>query len=152
KCRFLFGIAILVLISLSFLLYAYQTEHLAYDQAVNSCRLLVNPSLGHYHLKKYLDKPRDPGDVEAIKAAFKSEPEQLKAAFNIIGNPGKDYQYGVLVDSENLDSFERDLFREFRKEGKEGEPKTENVRLRTSEQVLVYSAPILAAKSCMSCH
>ena len=137
KCRFLFGAAILVLITLSFWLYAYQTEDLAYDQAVNSCRLLVSPSLGHYHLKKHLEKKRDP-----------AETEQLKVAFNMV-DPGKDYQYRILLDKENLDSFERDLFREFLKEG---DNKHEDIRLRSSEQVLVYSAPILAAKSCLACH
>src|ERR1700681_2859231 len=96
KCRFLFGAAILVLITLSFWLYAYQTEHLAYDQAVNSCRLLINPSLGHFHLKNNLAS------------------EQVKAAFHMV-DPGKDYQYRIIVQSENLDSFERDLFRDFRK-------------------------------------
>ncbi len=41
KCRFLFGAFILLLITGSFWLYARQTEHLAYDQIVNTCRLLV---------------------------------------------------------------------------------------------------------------
>jgi signal transduction histidine kinase len=41
KCRFLFGAFILVLITGSFWLYARQTEHLAYEQITNSCRLLV---------------------------------------------------------------------------------------------------------------
>src|SRR5437660_6226634 len=82
KCRFLFGAAILVLITLSFWLYAYKTEHLAYDQADHSCRLLVSPSLGHFHLKKKLD-------VALIKAAF-----------NMV-DPGKDYQYRIIQESEN---------------------------------------------------
>src|SRR5450432_1043885 len=90
KCRFLFGAAILVLITLSFWLYAFQTEHLAYDQAVNSCRLLVSPSLGHYHLKRKLDSP------------------EIKAAFAMV-DPGKDYQYRIIEQNENLESFERDL-------------------------------------------
>src|SRR3954454_10427370 len=88
KCRFLFGAAILVLITLSFWLYAYRTEHLAYDQAVNTCRLLVNPSLGHFHLKQNADNP------------------QMKAAFTMV-DPGKDYQYRIILQKENLDSPER---------------------------------------------
>jgi two-component system sensor histidine kinase BarA len=130
KCRFLFGAAILMLITLSFWLYAYQTERLAYDQAVNSCRLLVNPSLGHFHLKKNVDSA------------------QVKAAFAMV-DPGKDYQYNIIDQNANLDSFERDLFRDFRKDP---EDRAENVRVRSSEQVLVYSAPIWAAKSCLACH
>src|SRR5436305_2277868 len=41
KCRFLFGAFILLLITASFLLYARQTEHLAYEQIKTACRLLV---------------------------------------------------------------------------------------------------------------
>ncbi len=41
KCRFLFGGFSLVLITGSFLLYARQTETLAYDQLNTACRLLV---------------------------------------------------------------------------------------------------------------
>ncbi len=41
KCRFLFGAFILLLITGSFWLYARQTEHLAYEQIVTTCRLLV---------------------------------------------------------------------------------------------------------------
>ena len=50
KCRFLFGSGIVTLITLSFWLYAYQTEHLAYEQAVTTCRLLVSPILAQQHL------------------------------------------------------------------------------------------------------
>jgi two-component system, NarL family, sensor histidine kinase BarA len=132
KCRFLFGAAILVLITLSFWLYAHQTEKLAYDQAITTCRLLVNPSLGHYHLKKNLDK------------------DEVKAAFIDMVDPGKDYQYVVLKEDEkNLDIFDRDLFRDFRKESDE---RNEKYNVRPNEQVLVYSAPLLSEKSCLSCH
>src|SRR5262245_20749413 len=41
KYRFLFGGFILLLITGSFWIYARQTEHLAYDQLVTACRLLV---------------------------------------------------------------------------------------------------------------
>src|SRR5438874_3172 len=130
KCRFLFGAAILVLITLSFWLYAYQTELLAYDQAVTSCRLLVSPSLGHRHLRK------------------KEDSELVRAAFQMV-EPGKEkeyqYQYDIIVEkaNANLDTFERDLFRVFRKD-----PESENVHNRFSEQVLVYSKPIWAGTAC----
>jgi signal transduction histidine kinase len=142
KCRFLFGAAIVILITLSFWLYARQTEGLAYDEAVNSCRLLVNPSLGHFHLKKYLEDP----DLKANA----SEVAQVKAAFYMF-DPGKDYQYNIMVEKENwrLDSFDRDLFQKFRKETDE---RKEEPRPRPSEQVLVFSSAILAGKSCVACH
>src|SRR5437763_14361347 len=41
KCRFLFGAFSLLLITGSFWLYAWRTEHLAYDQITTTCRQLV---------------------------------------------------------------------------------------------------------------
>jgi signal transduction histidine kinase len=131
KCRFLFGAAILVLITLSFWLYAYRTEDLADAEAVNSCRLLEKPSLAHFHLKNHRQSP------------------EVEAAFNMVDG-SKIYQYNIIVEKESdLGSFERDLFRDFRKETEE---RHENVRRRPKEQVLVYSAPIVAMKSCVTCH
>ena len=43
KCRFLFGAFSLSLITLCFWLYAYRTEHLAYDQLMTTSQLLVDP-------------------------------------------------------------------------------------------------------------
>src|SRR3954452_20923399 len=52
KCRFLFGAGILVLITASFWFYAVQNEELASDQAISTCRLLVNPILVKQHLPR----------------------------------------------------------------------------------------------------
>jgi two-component system sensor histidine kinase BarA len=41
KCRFLFGGFIVLLISGSFWLYAQQTEHLAFEQIVSTCRVVA---------------------------------------------------------------------------------------------------------------
>src|SRR5947208_10563823 len=51
KCRLLLGGGILALTSLSFWLYARQTEQLAFDQLTNQGRLLVQPSLAELHLQ-----------------------------------------------------------------------------------------------------
>src|SRR5437660_10798287 len=82
KCRFLFGAAILVLITLSFWLYAYQTESVAYDQAVNSCRLLVKPSLAHFHLKRKIDSG-------VFGEGLDKDNAQVKAAFDMF-DPGNE--------------------------------------------------------------
>src|SRR5688572_14485366 len=50
KCRFLLGAGILLLITLSFWVYARQTESLAYDQTANTGRLLIAPIVGRYHV------------------------------------------------------------------------------------------------------
>ena len=60
KCRFLFGAGILLLITVSFWVYAYLTERLAYDQAKTTCRLLVNPFLAKRHLSHLADRKGDP--------------------------------------------------------------------------------------------
>jgi signal transduction histidine kinase len=78
---------------------------------------------------------------------LKRSPE-VEAAFSFVDG-SKIYQYEIIVEKESLNSFDRDLFRDFRKETEE---RNENIRRRPKEQVLVYSAPIVAAKSCVACH
>src|SRR5688572_13275078 len=90
KCRFLFGAGILVLITLSFGLYAYQTEHLTYEQADTTSRLLVNPSLTDHMLAN-----------QSSKGDKKLERMPLELA-----------QYLLLSESQNLDGHERELFKE----------------------------------------
>src|SRR5471030_2770558 len=86
KCRFLFGSGVVVLITLSFWFYAYQTEHLAYDQAVTTCRLLVSPVLGQQHLNLIKNElhnsalPRQFGNLDHV----------------VLKEPGKEYQYHFL--------------------------------------------------------
>src|SRR5882724_2037704 len=114
KCRFLFGAGILVLITLSFWLYAYRTEHLAYDQASATCRLLVNPILAQQHLVA----------LKAIKKSDKPETEAVNEVFDpsimVLKEPGKEYQYLFLRDSKLFDDpWERDLYKEYLK-GDEG--------------------------------
>jgi two-component system sensor histidine kinase BarA len=140
KCRFLFGAGILLLITLSFWLYAYQTEGLAYDQATATCRLLVAPIQAQHCLTAWVRRP----DKGAEAAA---PPASLKNLDNILlKEPGKEYQYHFLSDKGD-DSFERELYNEFR-----DEVRKEGTRRRDSEQVLLYYAPIHVTTGCMSCH
>lgn len=136
KCRFLFGSGIVVLIWLSFWLYAYQTEHLAYDQAVTDCRLLVEPSLLKHHLGKFkwniIAPIEQPGNLE---------PFGLKEL-------GKEYQFHFLNDKFD-DSYERELYKDFQR----GDGKSEDSRLRANDQVLLYYAPVrVAGGNCLECH
>ncbi len=137
KCRFLFGSGVVVLITLSFWFYAYQTEHLAYAQAVTTCRLLISPVLAQQHL-----------------TLIKNELQNAKPAINlgnldhvVLKEPGKEYQYHFLSDKFD-DSYERELYKEFQR----GDGKTEDYRQRPSDQVLLYYAPIRAANECLGCH
>lgn len=137
KCRFLFGAGILLLITVSFWFYASQTEHLAYDQAKMTCRLLIVPTLMGRHAML--------PDGEKIGDAFVSAAPKEK---------GKEhqykYQYHVLqLTNAELEPYERDLFKEFG----DGDPdKIEFSHVRANEQVLLYYAPMRASKSCLQCH
>ncbi len=141
KCRFLLGAGIVVLISLSFLLYAYQTEYLAYDQAKTACRHLVQPVLAMQHLP-YLEAKKF-GSLEG---------KHLLEALSLVNvdlarSKGKDYQFHFLSGNQFDDSYERDLFKEFQKEGK-----LEDSRVKSQEQVVLYYAPVHANKLCLGCH
>src|SRR5579883_3394912 len=50
KCRFLFGGFIVLLMFLSFSLYANRTDSLAYEQINTTSRMLVEPLVAHRHL------------------------------------------------------------------------------------------------------
>ena len=135
KCRFLFGIGVIVLISLSFWLYAYQTELLAYEQAVMTCRLLVGPTFYQHHEPLIIKEQHNPPGAK--------QPEHV-----LLKEPGKEYQYHFLSGEKFDDSYERELYQGFAK----GDGKPEDFRRRDSDQVLLYYAPIRAANECMSCH
>jgi signal transduction histidine kinase len=136
KCRFLFGGGIVVLITLSYWLYHYQTVHLAYDQAVTDCRLLVAPSLLQQHLLKNKWKITAPYDQTGNLDNF------------ILKDPGKESQFHFLSGDNFDDSYERELYKEFLR----GDGKNEDSRLRANDQVLLYYAPIRASGECMKCH
>ncbi len=52
KCRFIFGLGILVLVSGSFFWYGQKTESLVRKQTTQTARTLVNPTLLNIHYKK----------------------------------------------------------------------------------------------------
>src|SRR5579862_8705127 len=72
KCRFLLGAGILLLITLSFWVYARQTEHLAYEQTSVAGRLLVTSIVTRLHLKNDL--------IEQAMEEFQKAPESADGA------------------------------------------------------------------------
>src|SRR5262245_38166895 len=153
KCRFLFGAGILVLITLSFWIYAMQTEGLAYDQARTTCRQLVNSILGRYHLS-LLEANPDWTDAngKTFAAWAKEWGRQLQESLDVadkrrLKELNQEYQYVILNQSKVVDTYEQDRFKEFR----DDETKYESSRLRPNEQVLMYYAPIRMSQSCLSC-
>ncbi len=140
KCRFLFGAGTLILIALSFSLYARLTEHLAFDQATTTCRLLVSPIQVRHCLTAQARKVKKDADTGTVSAF-----ENVDNIFQT--EPGKKYQFTFLRGNPE-DSYERDLYNELL----QTEGKTEDTRLRPSDQVLLYYAPIRVSQSCLSCH
>ena len=130
KCRFLFGAGILLLITLSFWFYAYQTEYLAYDQATVTCRHLVGPVLDKRHL-----------DKDVLEAA---------SAFDAVIPKETKYQHHFIHENNtDLEPYERELLKEFARADAE---KHEDSKFKPSDQVLLYYAPIRAEKKCVECH
>src|SRR5262249_14404991 len=87
KCRLLFGTATLLLITASFLWYAYRTEDLAYAQTKITGRLLVNPLMVKQHDKLFRpplagkeEEGAEPG--EKAKGLSPRAWEQLRVAMN----------------------------------------------------------------------
>ena len=137
KCRFLFGAGILVLITFSFWFYAYQTEHLAYDQATITCRLLIEPILKDRHAK--------PPDGQRAANVFDNAIPRVA---------GKEhhfqYQYKIIQEHmADLEPNERDLLKEFQKAESD---RIEDSQILTVDHVLLYYAPLRAGKSCLQCH
>src|SRR5271157_5184266 len=52
KCRFIFGLGIFLLVTVSFLLYGLKTETLVNKQTTQTARMFVNPTINHLHYKK----------------------------------------------------------------------------------------------------
>ena len=52
KCRFIFGLGIFMLVTVSFLLYGLKTESLVKKQTTQTARMLINPTLMNIHYKK----------------------------------------------------------------------------------------------------
>src|SRR5579859_1960779 len=139
KCRLLLGIAVVVLISISFWLYARQTEELAYKQTETTGQLLVYPLVASLHLES--------SDRQAAMKDFLGQweehgPEELKK-----------YHYYLLKreakqPQQKPNGPEAELFKEFTAD----ESKQEDVvYLRGTEKVYYYAA-IRAAPSCLTCH
>ena len=139
KCRFLFGSGVFVLITLSFGLYTYKTEHLAYGQAEKDCRLLVAPSLLQQHLIKRNRSEKDKFDKTKFVWQILAPVEQPGNLEDILlKEPGKEaLQFHFLNDNFD-DPYEDKLYKEFQRDAS----KLEDSRLRPNDQVLIYYAPI----------
>ena len=124
KCRFIFGLGILLLVTVSFFLYGKKTEELVRNQATQNARLHVNDALKAHHLIKPLNniefsrylthlwdefKPQD--DVPTYKARVLS-PSDLNSP-----------------DKQLTDAFERTQIARFVKDAASRKPVSSNDKL-----------------------
>ena len=68
KCRFIFGLGILLLVTVSFFLYGKKTEELVLTQTTQSARMHVDDALNKYHTKLLFTK-----DIESVINAIWGE-------------------------------------------------------------------------------
>lgn len=158
KCRFLFGGFILLLISASFSLYAYQTEHLAYEQIPTTCRLLVNQIVDH--LLTSVCKTVGV-DGKPVDGALPVAPDTARALADFRRQweknwprALKEYRYRLITPNatkaENKpdDPYGHEQLNEFIN----NPDRNEENKLFLSRSVNHYYAAIRASKSCMACH
>ena len=155
KCRFLFGAFILLLITSSFWLYAWQTEQLAFDQLTTTCRLLV---------VQVMDRQLTTG-CRAVDAAGRPADEDKKITEKALdefrknwgeGLPGGLDKYKVDKVTRNTrpeqipsDNYTLQRLNEFLND----DNKLDDNRLLLSDgPPYIYYAAVRASESCLECH
>ncbi len=121
KCRFIFGLGILVLVSGSFFWYGQKTENLVLNQTTQMARLIVPEALYHLHVKE-LGNSNFLSVLEVISGSFKPLKKDLPYYKAKVMNPFKLKEEG----KDGLDKFERDAVLDFLKSqpDRDGDAKT----------------------------
>lgn len=138
KCRFLFGAATLLLITVSFWGYAWNTENLAYQQAEAGARLVVGQTLAKAHVKA----PLPP----AVGSEFGT------ALVNLLDHLSDDFLGEARFDDEIITAKTKDaekaaLFRRVQEERLE---ELEPVAASPTERV--FNFPLRLGDACLKCH
>jgi signal transduction histidine kinase len=156
KCRFLFGAFTVLLITGSFWLYARQTEHLAYDQLITACRLLVVQIVDQQLTT--ICKPPNRG-VEQPDMQHEKRMEEALRDFRKTWEEGwppalQEYKFDLIKASatrpDQIPDHQVSLQRmkEFREQPKKNE--THQLHLAQSKQL--YYGAVRAGPSCLTCH
>jgi signal transduction histidine kinase len=155
KCRFLFGGFTVVLIAGSFLLYARQTEHLAYDQLITACRLLVvqivdqqlatgcrpGPAGG--------DRPRPEPQRRLAEAVQEFREKWEKRWPEALQN----YGFALIPASATRpDQVPEQIDFQRLKEFRDDAAKSEDSQLLLAQGKHLYYGAVRASPSCLSCH
>jgi signal transduction histidine kinase len=142
KCRFIFGLGILVLVSASFFWYGQKTESLVKKQTTQMARLLADNASEHIHdeslgntnfmpVHKAIARDMRRADGVPDYRAYVLKPSQAKAGEN---------------DKQPIDEFERSTLGRFLKSAAEsaGVPAPKSVADRESSNTFADGAPMWA--------
>jgi signal transduction histidine kinase len=138
KSRFLLGTGVLLLMTGSFWVYAWQTEGLAYDQLAATGRAMLPAILARSHTR---------GDQRQAVDAFQELTEahwplsQKEYGFRLIVPDSKDPEHQPGADDVTL-------FNTFRAEG----GKVEDSRKAPTEHAFYYYGAVRAGPACIACH
>jgi two-component system sensor histidine kinase BarA len=142
KCRFLFGAFILVLIAVSFSLYAGRTEKLAYEQMSPMSRLLVYPIVVQQHVKDI--DPKQTNDEEYRQRLLAMR--EFRANWEDENWPKMLDKYTFRFDKPGTSSSQ--VMKDFQAD----ESKNEEYPPDQSQKTHSYYRAIRATKSCLPCH
>jgi signal transduction histidine kinase len=150
KCRFLFGMFIVLLLTLSFWVYAWQTESLAYDQIKTACRPIVSSMVQRQLALKC--RPGEHGkERDAKKEALEQSLDEFRGQW----------------ENANGQSFRRQIFKpnatrqqdipdpstlERIKAFRDDPNKNEDSYLDPSSKHNYYYGAVRASESCLECH
>jgi signal transduction histidine kinase len=152
KCRSLFGMFIVLLLTGSFLLYAWQTKSLAYDQIKTACRLIVSEIVERQLATTCLPSESDPARDDEKKPLVNAMDEfrdkwerdwPLPFSYNSqIFKPNATHQRDI-PDSNSL---------EFVKKFQTDPNKHEDNYFDSTNQRNYYYGAVRATRSCIKCH
>jgi two-component system, NarL family, sensor histidine kinase BarA len=152
KCRFLFGGGLMLLITLSFLLYARLNANIVYKQNETSARLLIAPIIMEKHWKAGAMSPDAADPIAASGLEFDPEdlrefkPEDLrKYSWDLFSADPAD----PVASKRPSDAAGQEALAKLR----QGD--TEHIRINKDQRdqgEYQYYGPVRAAQSCIACH
>lgn len=148
KCRFLFGLCLLVLITGSFWWYGSLTEQLVYATTRSTGRHLVDAIMVQSHWNTWETNPQFSGMIESVGREFQSEPYQWQVLDPRAG-PEERHAEGY----SRLDEAVLDYFGDHPPAAGDASAASEYREFRLPDQGKYYYYQTVRAKeSCLRCH
>ena len=156
KCRFLFGLCLLVLITGSFWWYGSLTEQLVYVTTRSTGRHIVDAIMFQHHWKMLEKDPQTQGYIETLSRTLQSEPYTWKVLDPLAPDQQrKDAEYSLL-DVAVLDYFRDHPPRPTGGNGRsatDSTPADEYREFRIPERNShYYYQTVRVRQSCLKCH